>query len=267
MNMATPALGPSLGTAPCGNVDVDVALGEEFGIDAEALGAGADQAIGGRRGFFHDVADLAGQRDLTLAGHAGGFDEEDFAADGGVGHAGGDAGDAGSAGQFRIEFSGAQDLGHAVFGDGESIGFAFDDLGGDRAGDRSDLPFQVSHAGFAGVALDDPAQGRILELYFFRRYAVGVQLAGHEIRAGDVQLVAVGVAGDFDHFHAVAQRPGHRVHGVGGGDEEHAGKIERDIKIMIGERVILGRVEDFEQRSRGIAAEIRAELCRSHRAS
>ena len=85
-------------------------------------------------------------------------------------------------------------------------------------------------------------------------------MPGDEIPAGDVQLVAVGVAGDFDHFHAVAQRSRHRVHGVGGGDEQHAGKIERDIQIMIGERVVLGRVEDFEQRRRWIAAEIRADF-------
>ena len=38
------------------------------------------------------------------------------------------------------------------------------------------------------------------------------------------------------------------------------GQIERHVEIMIGEGVVLGRVEDFQQRRRGIAAEIRADL-------
>ena len=37
-------------------------------------------------------------------------------------------------------------------------------------------------------------------------------------------------------------------------------KIERQIEIMIGERVVLRRVEHFEQRGRRVAAKIRADL-------
>ena len=51
-----------------------------------------------------------------------------------------------------------------------------------------------------------------------------------------------------------------RVQPVGRGDEQHARQIERQIEIMIGEGVVLRRVEHFQQRRGGIAAKIRADL-------
>ena len=95
VNMATPADGPSLGTAPRGHVDVNVVSFESVRLDAEFAHAAADEAEGGLGGFLHDVADLAGERDVAFAGIAGGFDVENFAADRGVGQAGDDAGRAG----------------------------------------------------------------------------------------------------------------------------------------------------------------------------
>ena len=51
-----------------------------------------------------------------------------------------------------------------------------------------------------------------------------------------------------------------RVEPVGGGDEEHLRQVKRHVEIMIGEGVVLLRVEHFEQRGRGITAKIRADL-------
>ena len=55
----------------------------------------------------------------------------------------------------------------------------------------ADVALQVSHAGLAGVALDDPAEGRVEEPHLLGRQAVGFKLARDEVALGDVELVAV----------------------------------------------------------------------------
>ena len=95
-------------------MDVDVALGQKLRVDAELLGARAHQAERGGRGFLHHVADLAGERDVALAGHARGLDEEDLAADRRVGQPGRDAGHAGALRQLRLEPRRAERLADAV---------------------------------------------------------------------------------------------------------------------------------------------------------
>ena len=135
-----------------------------------------------------------------------------------------------------------------------------DHLGGDGAGHRADVALQVAHAGLAGVALDDPPQRVVLERGLVGGQAVGLELPGDEVALGDVELVVLGVAGDLDDLHAVAQRAGHRVHAVGGGDEQHLAQVERHVEVVVGEGVVLGRVQHFQQGRGGVAAEIGAEL-------
>ena len=76
---------------PLRHVDVDVLLIEGRRLDAEGDRPHAD--VGRRRGdrFLHHVAQVARDRHLALAGHHGGFDGEQLAADVGPGQAGDDA--------------------------------------------------------------------------------------------------------------------------------------------------------------------------------
>ncbi len=90
--------------------------------------------------------------------------------------------------------------------------------------------------------------------------AVLPYLAGEEVAAGDLQLLVLGVAGQLDDLHAVAQRPGDRVLDVGGADEEDAGEVERHVQVVVGERVVLRGVEHLEQGRGGIAPEVDAQL-------
>jgi hypothetical protein len=46
------------------------------------------------------------------------------------------------------------------------------------------------------------------------------EVARDEIAAGDFEFFAIRVAGDFDDFHAVAQRGRHGVHEVGRGNKD-----------------------------------------------
>ena len=80
-NMVTPADGPSLGMAPAGDVDVDVGLLEEVLVEAQPLGARADERQRRLRRLLHHVAELAGQDQLALAVHLRRLDEQDVAAD------------------------------------------------------------------------------------------------------------------------------------------------------------------------------------------
>ena len=81
--------GPVLGDGARGNVDVDVAV-EVLLLDAEPCGVGTRVGPGGARGLFHDVAELAGQDQLSLASHERRLDEHDVSAGRGVVHAGRD---------------------------------------------------------------------------------------------------------------------------------------------------------------------------------
>ena len=125
---------------------------------------------------------------------------------------------------------------------------------------RGDFALQLAHAGFARVFLDQLAQRGLGEFHFLPREAMLLNLARHEITFGNLQFFGFGVAGQFDDFQPVAQRGMNRVQPVRRGDEQHARQIERQIEKMVRERVVLRRVEHFQQRRRRIAPEIRAHL-------
>ena len=86
------------------------------------------------------------------------------------------------------------------------------------------------------------------------------QLARNQEPVGDDQLLFFDISRELDHFEPVKQgrRDGHQ--GVGGGDEHYLGEIEIQFKIMVGEGMVLFRVEHFQQRRGGVAAKILAEL-------
>ncbi len=90
--------------------------------------------------------------------------------------------------------------------------------------------------------------------------AVLLLLPRDEVLVGDGDFLLEGVAGQLEHFHAVAQRRRDGVEDVGGGDEHDVREVERHVEVMVAEGEVLLRVEDFEQRGGGVAAEVRAEL-------
>ena len=90
--------------------------------------------------------------------------------------------------------------------------------------------------------------------------AVGLELPAHEVAARDLHLLLLGVAGELDDLHAVAQRPRDGVELVGRGDEQHLREVEGHAEVVVAERRVLLRVEDLEQRRRRIALDAAAEL-------
>ena len=76
----------------------------------------------------------------------------------------------------------------------------------------------------------------------------------------DLDLLLLGVAGELQHFHAVAQRLRDRVQHVGRADEHHVRQVVLDVEVVIEERVVLFRIEHLEQRRRRVAAEVHRHL-------
>src|SRR5271165_5036571 len=246
-----------------GHVNVDVVLAEKVRLDAVTLSVGAHPGEGRGHGFLHDFAEMPGHSELLATAHAGGFDEDDVAAHGRPHEAYGYAG----ALDALLDFLLGAELRHAqVFADdfrshGHFFHVAFGDAARLLARDGGDLALQVAYPGFAGEAVNDLAQGVIREFQLLEIFdAVLGSLLGDEVLVRDVQLFFAGVARQFDHFHAVAQRLGYWVHPVGRGDEEHLRQIEGHVQIVVTERVVLLGVQNFHQRGRRIAAEVASQF-------
>jgi len=114
------------------------------------------------------------------------------------------------------------------------------------ADQRGNFAFEIAHTGFPRVAVNDLAQTVVgefdllayLESMLFR-------LLGNQVFVGDLDLLDLDVAGELDYFHTVSQRLRDRIDHVGRGDEKDLGQIERHVQIVIAERTVLLRIEDF----------------------
>ncbi len=90
--------------------------------------------------------------------------------------------------------------------------------------------------------------------------AVGLQLPGQEVAEGDLQLLLLGVAGEFQDLHAVPQGRRDGVQEVGGGDEHDLGEVEVHLQVMVREGGVLLRVQDLQEGRGGVAPEVGADL-------
>ena len=241
-------------------MDMDVALVDQAGLDAEGGRLSLDQGERGLDALAHDLAQLAGQDQLAAAGRAGRLDEQYVAAHRRPGEAGGHARHAGAHGDFVLEPHRAQQLLQVGRADPDLGRRALGNLHRDMAQRAADLAFEAAHARLAGIARDDLLQCCIVDLGLLRLQPVGLELAPHQVAPGDLELFARGVAGERDDLHAVAQRAGDRVQHVGGGDEDDAAQVERHVEVIVAEGAVLLRVEHFQHRRRRIAVHAGAHL-------
>ena len=122
------------------------------------------------------------------------------------------------------------------------------------------LPFERAHAGLSGVAGDDFADGIVCEPDVRFCDAVLGKLLGKQMALGNLQLFFVGIRPQFDDLHAVEQRSGDGVGGVGSRDEHALAQVKRHFDIVVAEARILRRIEDLQKRRRGVALVVAAEL-------
>jgi hypothetical protein len=124
----------------------------------------------------------------------------------------------------------------------------------------ADLAFQRAHTRLARVIADDGRKSRVGNFKLSGCEAVIGELAPNEITARNLEFLLLRVARKVHDLHPVAQRPGDRIEHIGGGDEQHARQIEGHREVVVAEAVVLLRVEDFEQRRRGVAVHAGAGL-------
>src|SRR5215218_783387 len=241
------------------HVQVDVVGLEE--VLGQPAGVRAHVRERGLRGLLHDLAELAGDRELAGAGHRARLDEQHVAADGRPGQAGGDPGLARAALDVGGEARAAEQLAHLrACGRDLLLEAALRNLARDLAADRADLALEPAHAGLARVQADDRLQPGLGERDLRALEPVALDLARHQVARGDLELLLLGVARELDDLHPVAQRSRDRVERVRGGDEHHAREVVRDVEVVVAERRVLLGVEHLEHRAGRIAPVVRAHL-------
>ena len=128
---------------------------------------------------------------------------------------------------------------------------------------RSTAPISRSrlrHAGFARVVPRDVMQRLVGHRHLLGLQAVRLELAAHQVTPRDLDLLFLGVAGELDDLHAVAQRARDGVELVGRGDEQHLRQVERHVEVVVAEGRVLLRVEHLEQGRCRVAVDAAAEL-------
>ena len=122
------------------------------------------------------------------------------------------------------------------------------------------LAAQAPHAGFPRVAVDQVQDRGVLEHEATRGEARFLEHGRYQVALGDGQLLQPRVARQVHDLHAVAQRPRDGAHVVGRGHEEHVRQVVGHVQVVVGERLVLRRVQHLEQRTGRIAPRVRAHL-------
>src|SRR4029079_5056245 len=184
----------------------------------------------GERGFgrlAHDIAELPGDGQPALARHRRGLDEEQLAADRRPGQPSGYAGVGRPPAHVAGEARPPQHLVDPLLRDRAlARARAARVLSCGLAAHGTDLALELAHAGLARVVADDPPQRRVRERDLALRQPGALDLAWRQVAAGDLELLLLGVAGELDDLHAIAQRAGHAVEVVGRADEDDLREVE-----------------------------------------
>src|SRR5699024_8595075 len=90
--------------------------------------------------------------------------------------------------------------------------------------------------------------------------AVLLQLLGEKMVLGNLQLFFIGIGRKLNNLHPVQQRRGDGGGGVGGGDEHTLAEVKGNFQVVVPEGAVLLGVQDLQQRRRGIAPVVAAQL-------
>ena len=209
-------------------------------------------------GLLHDLPDLAGHGESAFTFHSIGLDEQHVPPRGSPCQAYGYARTLRALGNFAFaaNLDAPKEFLDDLFADDQLLGFTLSQPARLLAADGADGAFQAAHARFARVVPDHVANSLFGKFNLLAGNPVLVDLSRDQVSERDVYLLFFGVALQFNNLHAIAQRLGDRVEHVRGSDEEHLGKIEGHVEIVVAERGVLFGIQRFEQRGSRVAAEI-----------
>ena len=185
---------------------------------------------------------------------------EDFPTHRSPGQPGDDAGTRNFIALLVLVFHGAEGFFDESRIDHDTIGLLAHDPRGGRATEGSDLALEITHPCLAGVIGDHLVQGGGLDQAVGPLEAMFAELAFDETAFGDLPLLAFGIAVEFDDLQTIAQRARNGAEVIGSGQKEHPGKIEGHIQIVVGETMVLMRIEHLQQGAGGITSEVAADL-------
>ena len=105
---------------------------------------------------------------------------------------------------------------------------------------------------------DHRLHGALLVSRGLSYYRVG-ELFGQQIVVRNSDFFVLGITWQTNNFHAIKQRRWD-IHAVSRSDKHDIRQIEIHFQVMISERVVLFRIEHFEQRRGGITPEVCSHL-------
>lgn len=127
------------------------------------------------------------------------------------------------------------------------------------AADFGNLPFKCAYTGFPCVITDNVTNSRFSnrELRFFQ--TIALHLFGQQITLCNARFLVFRITGQADDFHSV-QKGRRNIVGIGCCDKHHIRQVEIHLDIVIGKRMILFRIQHFQQRRCRISPEIGTDL-------
>ena len=117
-----------------------------------------------------------------------------------------------------------------------------------RSAKAGDFSIELPYAGFACVVPNDGLEDGVVEVELAAIEPVALRSLRQEVSASDLDFLFGCVPRELDHLEAVAERCGERLESVRRAEEEHLREVERNLEVVIGERVVLLRVQDLEER-------------------
>ena len=209
-----PADGPSLGMAPAGTWMWSVFFSKiSRGMPSSRRMRPGPRQAGSSR-LAHDLAELAGQDEVLAALHPGDLDGDDVAAD--LGH---DEARRGARLVLGLQLAvlealRAEQVGQLLRVDDGLALAALGDLPGDLAHDVGELALEVPDAGLVRVRADQLGHRLVGDLDVLVLEPVVLHLLGDEEPLADLDLLLLGVAGQVDDLHPVAEGRRDRVEQV-----------------------------------------------------
>ncbi len=241
-------------------MDMDIRVLEFIAVQPKLFGTRARVTQGCLGALLHDLAQVTGQRQRSLAGHQGHLDRQRISSCLRPGDPHSNThlvlGKQQGAGDTRRP----QELGQASGRDALGIATLLGDTPGDLPEDVRDLSLQVANARLVGVLADDHLDGLLLKPDPHFLQAMRRQLPGDEKLPGNMHFFFFNVTGELDDLHPILQSGRDRIDVVRGGHEHDLAQIVVHLKIMIGEGVVLLRVKHLQERSRRVAPEVSAQL-------
>ena len=131
--------------------------------------------------------------------------------------------------------------------------FPAHDLYGTFTADRSYLAFQVADSRLFGIILNNFSNGFLGKADLILQETICLDLPRHQKLLGNMDLLELGITVQLNDLHPVPQRCRDRLQVIGRGNEYDLTQIKIQIEVMVPEGAVLCRIEDFQERTAGIA--------------